>query len=128
MHVNGLGAAILAALAVGGVAYAFVLPYLSGENKAEKRQAALTLKANKRIGERPSDTVNRRKQVTDSLKDIEARANKKQSLEARIAQAGLKWTKQKYFIVSAILGAVMALLAFVVDGNILISLAAAIAG
>jgi tight adherence protein B len=55
---------------------------LSGDINAEKRQA---------------DAASRRKQITESIKELELRGKrKKQSLETRIAQAGFSWTRNKY--------------------------------
>ena len=128
MPLNHLSVGLFATFAVGGLAYVFVYPYLSGDIKAEKRHAALQTKKNQRIGDRQADLANRRKQVSDSLKDIEARKNKKVSLESRIAQAGLKWSKRKYFIVSAVLGVFGAAIAYVLNDNIFIALAGLVIG
>ena len=84
-----------------GVVQVFLYPYLSGDIKAGKRQAALRSPAPKRAAESQADAANRRKQITESLKDVEARGKrKKQSLEARIAQAGLSWSRNKYIAAS----------------------------
>jgi tight adherence protein B len=108
----------LATLAAGGVLYVFVYPYLSGDIKAERRQAALASSGPRRLADRATDTVNRRKQIADSLKDIETRAKgKKHSLEARIGQAGLKWTRRGYIITSILSGLLFGLVLLVLNGN-----------
>ena len=123
MEMNAWMVMALATIAVGGILYAFVYPYLSGDIKAEKRQAALRSQTTKRVGDRQNDAANRRKQVADSIKELDARAkSKKRTLEARIAQAGLKWTKRKYFLVSAASALVAGMLLFLVSGNPLIAL------
>src|SRR3954468_6395248 len=63
--------------------------------------------------------VNRRDQVAQSLKELEARqkARHKVSIEARITQAGLTWTKRKFFIISAVAALVLALTLLVISGN-----------
>jgi hypothetical protein len=77
------------------------LPYLSGDIKAEKRQAALQPVAAKRGAERQADAARRRKQITESIKELELHGKRrKQSLETRIAQAGLSWSRNKYIAVS----------------------------
>ncbi|MGA7386084.1 MAG: type II secretion system F family protein [Methylocella sp.] len=87
----------LTMVTAGGLVHVFIYPYLSGDINAEKRQAALRPMAAKRGAERPADAANRRKQITESIKGLELRGKrKKQSLEARIAQAGLSWTRNKY--------------------------------
>ena len=128
MPLSATSIGLFATFAVGGVAYAFVYPYLSGDIKAEKRHDALRAKKGPRVADRQSDLVNRRKQVSDSLKEVEARQSKKLNLEARILQAGLKWTKRRYAVVSVICGIVTAVLAYLVNDNLLVTFAAAIAG
>ncbi len=119
----------LAMLAAGGLFYALVYPYMTGEIKAEKRQAALQAPGQKRSLERVQDNSNRRKQVVDSLKDIEIRAKgKKLSLEMRINQAGLTWTRTQFFLLSIVLGLVFTGLAWVLSGNIFVMLAAPVIG
>ena len=109
---------LLATFAVGGVFYVLAYPLLSGDAKADKRRAALQARTPTQLGSRVNDVAKRRKQVSDSLKEIDARAkNKKVSMETKLTQAGLKWTKQQYLIVSAILGLVGAVIAYVVTGN-----------
>ena len=80
----------LAMFAAGGIVHVFLSPYLSGEVKAQKRQAALRSTGPKRATETQADAASRRKQIAESLKDIETRGKRKrQSLEVRIAQSGL---------------------------------------
>jgi tight adherence protein B len=100
-----LAAVALASLAAGGVAYVFIYPLLSGEARAEKRQKALVGRGPERRFERVA-AVNRRDQVAQTLKDLEAKekARHKLTIEARIAQAGLGWSKQRFLIMSAAAG------------------------
>ncbi len=87
----------LTMVTAGGILHVFVYPYLSGDISAEKRQAALRPAAAKRGAERQPDAASRRKQITESIKELELRGKrKKQSLETRIAQAGFSWTRNKY--------------------------------
>ena len=80
-----------------GMVHVFIYPYLSGDINAEKRQAAFRPMAAKRGAERQADAANRRKQITESIKELEVRGKrKKQSLETRIAQAGFSWGRNKY--------------------------------
>jgi tight adherence protein B len=100
----------LAAAAAGGFAYVLLYPLLSGEARAEKRQKALVeTKAVGRIDR--TSTVNRRDQVAQSLKDLEQRekARHKVTLENRITQAGLSWSKSKFFVISGAIGVVLGL-------------------
>jgi tight adherence protein B len=126
MELDTMIVAILAMIAVGGIFYVFAYPHLSGEVKAAKRQAALGSASVKPPSDRHSDAAGRRKQVADSLKEIEARGkSKKATLEARIAQAGLAWNRKKFFIISGISGSVAGLLMLVLNGEPLTALAAA---
>ena len=107
-----------AAIAAGGVAYVFIHPLLSGEARAEKRQKALVDRAPERRPDRTAG-ASRRDQVAQSLKDLEAREKGRSKLttEARLAQAGLKWTKRRFFMASAGAGLLLGLLAFAFTGT-----------
>jgi tight adherence protein B len=110
---------IVLALAAAGGAAVLVYPYLSGDVKGERRQEQLL---NKRSGvsrDRQADATARRKQVADSLKELEQRSAKKAklSLETRIAQAGMTLSKQMYYIVSGFAGGFVALVLFTLTGN-----------
>lgn len=112
MGMQTLALAFLSAVTVGGLAWVFIYPLLSGEKLAEKRRASLA---------RPEPTFrvddrgrSRRVQVEESLKELEHRLaeSKKVSIEARISQAGLEWTKQQFMIGSGVIGAVVFFAAF----------------
>jgi tight adherence protein B len=120
----------LAMLAVGGLFYAFVYPYLSGDIKAEKRQAALQQRSSaRRVGDRSNDPLQRRKQIAESLKELEQKGKgKKLTLDARIAQAGLSWSKQQFYIGSAFAGVLMAGVIYMVADDLLVAAGAAAVG
>ena len=111
--------AVLVAIMAGGILYAFVLPLLSGEAKAEKRKLLIAAKP-KRVGaDRVADASARRRQVADSLKEIDARTRtKKLSLEMKIAQAGLSWTRQQFFLISVGIAFLFGLMIFVGTGSL----------
>jgi tight adherence protein B len=114
MKLQTLALAFLAALTVGGIAWVFIYPLLSGERQGEKRRASF---ARTEPVARGSDRNlrSRREQVEESLKEIEERNKKakKIAITTRISQAGLDWSKQKFMIVSGILGAIFFLVPFV---------------
>jgi tight adherence protein B len=121
----------LAMVAAGGVFYVFVYPYLSGDARAEKRQAALKAgpSTSRRIVERAQDPTQRRKQVADSLKELEAKGkSKKVSLEAKIGQAGLKWSKPQFWMISGGIGVITGLVFWYLSGAILYSLPGLVIG
>jgi Flp pilus assembly protein TadB len=107
MNIQALALAFLAFTAVGGVAWVFVYPMLSGENKASHRRASVA-RAAPVVRQADKAQRSRREQVEGSLKEVEARRLKEKNvaLPIRIAQAGLDWTAQKFLIISGILGAV----------------------
>src|SRR5450759_4233062 len=105
MNIQMLAFAFLAAAAVGGIAWVFIYPFLSGEKTAENRRASV---ARPEPAARSVDKNqrSRREQVEGSLKDLEARRQKQSRLplSSRLTQAGLDWTPQKFMILSGILG------------------------
>lgn len=110
-------ATALAALAVGGVVYVLVIPYLSGERNVDKRfeVAAKGQTSSRQRAAVPQQLQTRRRQVQDTLKEIEAkqRKQKRPSLRARLMQAGLNVKPRVYYIFSvamALLGGLIFLL------------------
>jgi tight adherence protein B len=126
---SALAAAALASIAAGGVAYVFIHPLLSGEARAEKRQKALVGRGPERRNDRIAP-VNRRDQVAQSLKDLETRekARHKLTIEGRIAQAGLAWSKKRFLVVSGALGLVLGFLLFALSGNWMLALGGLVIG
>src|ERR1700743_1858635 len=108
MNVQSISLAFLATVAVGSVAYVFIYPMLSGENQAESRRASVAKPEPAAKRQNEKSLRSRREQVESSLKDLEARRDKqsKVPLSARLTQAGLSWTVQKFYILSAVLAAV----------------------
>jgi tight adherence protein B len=100
----------LVAASIGGIAWVFVYPVLSGERKAERRQESVARTGTpvRPSGQRAGNPKSRREQVEGSLKEIEQRRSKAKSppLSVRITQAGLTWSKRKFLIISGVLGAV----------------------
>lgn len=123
---------VLIVLAVAGVMYAFVYPYLSGEIKAQKRTAALTSGRSERgavAGRGTVDPAKRRKMIAESLKEVENQNKKKKlTLEQRIMQAGLTWTPQAFLIGSVAFGLLVAFFLFVVNGDIMVVIGGAAVG
>jgi tight adherence protein B len=119
MSIQTLALAFLAATALGGVAWVFIYPLLSGERKAESRRASIA-RSDAPARQAEKSQRSRREQVEGSLKELDARRKKEKSvpLPIRLAQAGLgSWTPQKFWMVSGISGAVGFVLAFLVGGS-----------
>lgn len=121
MDYGQIAAAILAALSAGGVAYALFYPSLSGQVRAEKRRRDFAGPTTMRAAtDREAQGQARRGQVAQSLKDIENRekARHKLTIEARINQAGLSWSRKQYWLLGVVLAFVLAIVIFVVSGNL----------
>jgi tight adherence protein B len=107
MTTQQLAVFFLAAVAMGGAAWVFIYPILSGERKTEQRMqsvAGAERIAVKSAG-RPGPKL-RREQVEQTLKDLEERrkAAKRPPLSVRIRQAGLAWSKQRFMLTAAGMG------------------------
>jgi tight adherence protein B len=120
MDIQALALAFLAATALGGVAWVFIYPLLSGERKAENRRASVA-KPEPSARQGDKNQRSRREQVEGSLKDLEARRQKEKRLplSSRLTQAGLDWSPQKFMIVSGILGVVAFMAAMLGGGGFL---------
>jgi tight adherence protein B len=119
MSMQTLALAFLAATALGGLAWVFIYPSLSGQRKAESRRASIA-RSDAPARQVEKNQRSRREQVEGSLKELDARRKKEKSvpLPTRLAQAGLgTWTVQKFWIVSAVLGAFGFVLAYMVGGS-----------
>jgi tight adherence protein B len=110
-----LALAFLVTLAIGGLGWVFLYPLLTGERRVEQRREsvarATTIRTARVVGK------SRRDQVEETLKEMEARhkAGNRPSLSIRISQAGLTWSKQRFFLTAALLG-VGAFLGFMFTG------------
>ena len=127
-----LGAII--ALSAGAVIYLFVNPYLSGEVQRDKRLQGVTESRSKRSATRARDdeVQNRRKQVADTLKQIEERqkAREKVTLRLRLQRAGIDVTPNAFWVASAVVGVLVGGFTFYSTPGMspLVSVAAAFAG
>jgi tight adherence protein B len=118
----------LASVAVGGVAWVFIYPILSGERQAEKRMASVA-KAEP-VARVARNQRSRRDIIENTLKEFEERHKKSKNLPiaARIAQAGLKWSKRQFLLLSGGIGVVMFLLGLLSGGGPIAGAALGFAG
>ena len=125
---QALALAFLATTTVGGLAWVFLYPALSGERKAEHRRAAV---AKSEPAARQADKTqrSRREQVEGSLKDLEARRQKEKKipLSSRLTQAGLTLTVKKFMMISGVLAAVSFAIAMLAGGGLLAAVGLAFA-
>jgi tight adherence protein B len=114
---SSYGFFFLVAIAIGGVAWVFVYPFLSGEKRVERRMANVA--RSEPMVARPTRTQGkvRREQIEGTLKEIEQRRKKakRPPLSARLKQAGLDWSKRRFIVTAAVLG-VAAFVAMIVLG------------
>lgn len=119
----------LVSVAIGGLAYVFLYPALSGERKAAQRmQSVASIEPLTRATRGPQKS--RREAIESTLKDFEERQKKSKtvSLSARIARAGLSWSKRQFAIISAIIGLGMFALGFLSGVGLLVAAGLGFAG
>jgi len=118
MSMQTLALAFMAATAIGGLAWVFIYPLLSGEKKAESRRASIARSEPAAARQADKTQRSRREQVEGSLKELDARRRKEKSvaLSVRITQAGLTWTTQKFWTISSVSAVVGFVAAYVVGG------------
>jgi tight adherence protein B len=108
VNMQALALFMLVAVAIGGVAWVFLYPTLSGEQKAEKRKESVARpEPMSRVSTaRGGGHKTRREQVEGSLKEQAERSQKRKRppLSTRLARAGLSWSKQQFFLASGGLG------------------------
>jgi tight adherence protein B len=121
---------ILVVVAMGGVAWVFVYPMLSGERNAERRMASVA-RSQPVAARRPARAAqkSRREQIEGTLKEIEDRRKKakRPPLSVRIAQAGLTWSKQRFMLTAGGLGLVVFVLVLLAKVGFLPALGAGFA-
>ena len=117
--------AALVALALGGLVFVFV----SGDSRAAKRQAALQTGVAAKIKDNSIEKTARKKQITDCLKELEKKNNRRRlTLDAKIQQAGLSISRRQFMIVAAISGLAAAFAAFMGTRSLYIAGPAAVIG
>jgi len=126
---QAIALAFLAAVSVGGVAWVFLYPILSGERKTEQRMASVA-KAEPVARVARGQQRSRRDVVEQTLKEFEERHKKTKSppLSVRIAQAGLSWSKRQFLLISAGIGAAMFSIGLFTGAGLLAAVALAFAG
>jgi tight adherence protein B len=119
---------IMVAVAMGGIAYVFIYPLLSGERQAEKRVASVA--RNEVAATRPvrGAQKSRREQVEGTLKQLEARQKKTRvPLSVRLVQAGLGWSPRRFMMLAGGLGLFVFLITFIFGLGLLPALGLAFA-
>src|SRR5688500_11213350 len=129
LNMNSLALFVLVAVSIGGVAWVFIYPMLSGERTAERRKETVA-KTGSVMPARATRTSqkSRREQVEGTLKDLEAKQAKKSvPLHVKISQAGLNWSKRQFILLSFGMGIAAFLLFLMIDAGIYAAMAAGFA-
>jgi tight adherence protein B len=126
-----LAIAFLVTVAIGGAAWVFLYPLMSGERHAERRRASVT-QADPvvRSSVVRSNQKTRREHVEETLKELDdkRRKNRTVPLHVRLTQAGLTWSKRQFILFSAGLGVGAFLLVLLMQGGLLPALGVSFAG
>src|SRR5215510_12935872 len=105
------GLLLLAALSIAAIVFLLINPYLSGEHRTDKRIQGVTENRAKRIAIKTQVEVasNRRRQVADTLKELEDRqkAREKVSLRLRLQRAGLDIQPRLFWLSSLVCGVLL---------------------
>ncbi len=120
---------VMVALAAGGVVYVMIYPYLTGEKKGDRRLKSVSKGGVADRSTRVSaiETGNaRRKQVQETLKELESQQKAKTTLtlRMRLERSGLNWSPQGYYIVSGIFALVAIVLVLISGTPIYVAAAA----
>ena len=115
---TGTAITVMAALAVGGLVFAIISPLLMGSASASRVKAVAGPRKDgnslrSRMQDDPKDS--RRKQIQESLNQLNVKENKKKrkSLRTKIQQAGLEISPRTFYIMSALLGLAFATVSLV---------------
>jgi tight adherence protein B len=105
------GLIAVAAICVVVVIYLLVAPYTTGERRADQRLAGVAEGVRKGTTKIQDAANNRKKQVADTLRDLEAKqaASKKVSLRQLLEQTGTKLDVKTFWIASGVCGALITL-------------------
>ncbi len=133
-----IGLVALAGFAAAAVLYALMMPSFQADKARNRRFANLQAQKTDTVSrradmDRAQEGQKRRKQITESLSEIEEKAKshekdvKKPSLKVQILQAGLKIDIRTFYIYSIACGVVVFLLAFIFQVQLLYCIGAAFA-
>jgi tight adherence protein B len=145
LDINTIAFIALAGFSVAAILYAVLYGKIQDEAKTDQRIKSIKASEADRSNIRSArdmanDANKRRKQVQDSLKELEARQKDREKLirrpplKAMLSQAGLNITLERFMLVSVISGILFAAGAFVLSGATLslqtigITLGAGVAG
>jgi tight adherence protein B len=114
----------LAGLSAGSLAYAFLFNRVASEAKVERRLEGVSRSdverdAMRQAKDKNAEVVRRRKNIADSLKDLEAKEKdrdrniRRPPLKIQIKQAGLNLSIQRFYMLAVACGLALAVAAFI---------------
>jgi tight adherence protein B len=129
---------LLAGVAAGALAYAFLFDRIANEQKAERRLESIKRAESDRAAiratrDRMAEATRRRRQVQETLKDLEARQKsrdlhlRKPPLKVQIRQAGLDLPLQRFYLYSALCALLVTTLVFLAGAPLIVLPGAALA-
>ena len=111
---NGILIPLLAGGAIAALVFAVAYPFFSGGRQAEKRIASVTETRTKKTNVRSAADVaaNRKKQVSESLRNADARQKAKErvTLRTQLERAGIDAEPRAFWIASTICGVICTVL------------------
>jgi tight adherence protein B len=124
----------LAALAAGGVVYVLVMPFMSGERQASKRVANVSqgqtkTRARTALQTQAQPLQMRKKQVQDTIKEIEAKqkAKRRVTLRTKLVRAALSISPRIYYLASLLTGLLGGFIVLATGSSLIVSLLVAFA-
>jgi len=112
---NMVLAAGLAIFGLGALAFVFV----SGDSRTDQRRALVAKPDAGKTNTAVADRAAKKKQITENLKDIERKSQRKGvSLATRIEQAGLPINKRQFLLISAATAVAIAFVVFLRSGSL----------
>jgi tight adherence protein B len=124
---------LLGAVAVAALIFTVLYPMFSDDKQSEKRMESVTESRSVKVASRSAAEVaaNRRRQVSETLKELEERQKRKEkiTLRLRLQRAGLKISPKTFWIFSAATG-VFCMLAVLLsfESSVLFQVGALVAG
>ncbi len=119
----------LAALAAGGVVYVLVMPFMSGERQASKRvanvaQGQTKSRARTALQTQAQPLQMRKKQVQDTIKEIEAKqkAKRRVTIRTKLVRAGLSISPRIYYLASLATGLLGGFIVLITGSSMIVSL------
>ena len=113
------------AVGLGGLAFLFV----GGESRAQKRRATIGRAPTRAIAVSAQDQrATRKKQIAEGLRDLEKANRKRRTLQARIEQAGLSMSRQRFVVACVGVGLLLGAATWLESKNALLAAMVAVIG